>query len=316
MKPRNRRSTPPGEHRPVLLDEALETLDIAAGAVVVDCTVGGAGHAVELLRRAGPTGRLIGLDLDPENLPRARERLAAVGFPFSLHASNFAALPAVLAVEGIEAVDAVLADLGMSSMQVDDPERGFSYSRDGPLDMRMDRTRGRSAAELLATISPEELARALREFGDEPEAERVAGLLIQEARQGKLTRTTDVARLLIEASGRGRKGWRLHPAPGRWNSHPAARTFQALRILVNRELKNLEHLLRILPTVLRPSGRAAIISFHSGEDRQVKNAFRSGKAVGVYDVVSAEPIRPTFAERNANPRSRSAKLRGARRNRG
>ncbi len=320
MKNRGRRSTPPGEHRPVLLDEVLDALAPAEGAVVVDCTIGWAGHSVELLRRVGPTGRLIGLDLDPENLPRARERLTAVGHPFALHHSNFAALPAVLAAENIAAVDAVLADLGMSSMQVDDAERGFSYSRDGPLDMRMDRTRGRSAADVLATISPEALARALRDLGDEPEAERVAELLVEAARQGKLMRTTDVARLLMEAAKRGEPGrvsapskWRLHPAPGQWNLHPAARTFQALRILVNRELASLENLLRVLPGQLRPGGRAAIISFHSGEDRLVKTAFRAGRAAGVYDTISDDPIRPSFAERNANPRSRSAKLRWARR---
>ncbi len=140
-------------------------------------------------------------------------------------------------------MDAVLADLGMSSMQVDDPERGFSYIRDGPLDMRMDRTRGRPAADLLTTIAPDELARALRDLGDEPEAERVAALLVEAARQGKLKRTTDVAHLLVDAAGE-KKGWRLHPAPGRWNLHPAARTFQTLRILVNREMANLEQLLR------------------------------------------------------------------------
>ncbi len=313
---RGRRSTPPGEHRPVLLDEVLAALAPAEGAVVVDCTVGGAGHSAELLRRVGPAGRLIGVDLDPENLPRARERLSAVGFPFALHASNFAALPTVLAAEGIGAVNAVLADLGMSSMQVDDPERGFSYVRDGPLDMRMDRTRGRPAGDVLATIAPEELARALRDFGDEPEAERVAALLVEAARQGKLKRTTDVARLLVEAARHGepgrvsarRKSWRLHPAPGKWNLHPAARTFQTLRILVNREMANLEHLLRVLPGLLRPGGRAAIISFHSGEDRQVKAAFRAGRALEVYDEISDEPVRPAFAERTANLRSRSAKL--------
>ncbi len=157
---RGRRSTPQGEHRPVLLDEVLAALDVRAGAIIVDGTVGWAGHSVELLRRAGREGRLIGLDLDADNLPCARERLTATGLPFSLHYSNFAALPAILATEGVGAVQAVLADLGMSSMQVDDAERGFSYVRDGPLDMRMDRSRGRSAAQLLATISEPELARA------------------------------------------------------------------------------------------------------------------------------------------------------------
>jgi 16S rRNA (cytosine1402-N4)-methyltransferase len=302
------RSTPPGEHRPVLLDEVLDALRPSPGAVVVDCTLGWAGHAVELLRRVGPTGRLIGMDLDGENLPRARERLTAVGHPFSVHHGNFAGLLAVLAAEGVASVDCLLADLGMSSMQVDDPERGFSYARDGTLDMRMDRTRGRPAAHLLASLPSEDLARALREWGDEPEADRIAALLGAAAREGKLQRTSDVARLLLGQE----KTWRLRPAPDRWNAHPAARTFQALRILVNRELANLEQLLRVLPHVLKPGGRAAIISFHSGEDRLVKTAFRDGLREGIYDAVSPEPVRATFAERTANPRSRSAKLRWAR----
>jgi 16S rRNA (cytosine1402-N4)-methyltransferase len=312
---RGKRSTPSGEHRAVLLDQVLSVLDPSPGDVVVDCTTGWAGHAVELLRRVGPAGRLIGLDLDPENLPRARERLADLGLPFSLHHSNFAALPTVLAAEGVAAVDGLLADLGMSSMQVDDPGRGFSYARDGPLDMRMDRSRGRTAAQVLATIPEEELVQALRDYGDEPEAERVAALLVAARQQGVLQRTSDIARVLLDAQDRpGQKGrWRLHPAPGRWELHPAARTFQVLRILVNRELNNLGQLLRVLPEVLRPGAVAAIISFHSGEDRLVKAAFRDGLRAGVYAEVSPEPVRAGPQERLANPRSRSAKLRWARR---
>jgi 16S rRNA (cytosine1402-N4)-methyltransferase len=306
---RRPRSTPQGEHRPVLLDEVLATLAPGQGETAVDCTLGWAGHSVELLRRVGPTGRLIAFDLDADNLPRARARLGQVDGNFTLHHGNFAGIASVLAAQGIEQIDLLLADLGMSSMQVDDPERGFSYARDGPLDMRMDRTRGRSAAELLATISAAELARALRDYGDEPEAERVATLLIAARQQTALLRTSDVARVLIEAQGQG--GWRLHPEKGKWNLHPAARTFQALRILVNRELANLEHLLRVLPALLRPGGRAAIISFHSGEDRLVKAAFRDGQRAGLYAECSPEPLRATFQERTANPRSRSAKLRWA-----
>src|SRR5438874_2039595 len=173
-----RRSTPAGEHQPVLLDEILAAFEAKPGSVVVDCTVGWGGHAVELLKRVGPEGKLIGIDFDAENLAQARTRLGTSGFPFSLHQGNFAGLPSILAKEGLPAVDFVLADLGMSSMQVDDPERGFSYVRDGPLDMRMDRTRGRSAAEVLATIAEAELAQALRELGDEPEAERVAEAIV------------------------------------------------------------------------------------------------------------------------------------------
>jgi 16S rRNA (cytosine1402-N4)-methyltransferase len=314
---RGQRSTPAGEHRAVLLDEVLAALAPQPGEVVVDCTVGWAGHAVELLRRVGPQGRLIGIDFDADNLPRARERLESVGHPFALHQGNFAGLPAILAAEGLAAVDVLLADLGMSSMQVDDPERGFSYVRDGPLDMRMDRSRGRSAAQLLASINPEELRQALRDLGDEPEAERITAAIISARQQGRpLERTLDLARVIMEATQtahRQGQGWRLHPHPGRWNLHPAARTFQVLRILVNRELANLEQLLRVLPEYLRPGGRVAIISFHSGEDRLVKAAFREGERAGVYAAVAAEPLRASFEERGANPRSRSAKLRWARR---
>jgi 16S rRNA (cytosine1402-N4)-methyltransferase len=304
---RGRRSTPAGEHRPVLLDEVLQALAPTEGAVVVDCTVGWAGHSSEILRRIGPTGRLIGMDLDADNLPRARERLESFGHPFTLHHGNFAGLAAILAAEQIERVDAVVADLGMSSMQVDDSQRGFSYVRDGPLDMRMDRTRGRPASQILATIAEAELAKALRELGDEPDAERVAALVVEARQRVPLERTTDLARLLVEAAGQG--AWRLHPAPGKWNLHPAARTFQALRILVNRELANLEQLLRVLPDILKSGGRSAIISFHSGEDRLVKTSFREGLARGVYQATSPDPIRSGFAERQDNPRSRSAKLR-------
>ena len=305
-----RRSTPAGQHRPVLLAEVLAALEPRPGQVVVDCTLGGAGHAAEQLRRVGPEGRLLGLDLDPLNLERARPRLEAVGGPFALHRANFAGLPAVLAAEGVPAADAVVADLGMSSMQVDDPERGFSYRRDGPLDMRMDPSRGRTAADLLATMPEAQLARALRELGDEPEAERIAAAVVAGRRRGRIERTGDLVKVICDAVRPGRD-WRLRPARDRWELHPAARTFQALRILVNRELDNLAALLRALPDCLRPGGRAAVISFHSGEDRLVKAAFRDGLRAGRYGRVSAEPVRATPQERLENPRSRSAKLRWA-----
>jgi 16S rRNA (cytosine1402-N4)-methyltransferase len=289
-----------------MLQEVLQVLDVQLCAVVVDCTVGWAGHAVELLHRAGPDGRLVGIDLDAENLPRARERLTETGFRFHLHHSNFAALPAILASENITSAQAVLADLGMSSMQVDDAERGFSYLREGPLDMRMDRSRGRTAAQLLATLSEAELARALRELGDEQEAELIAAALVAARQERPLECTSDVSRVIMEAieSGGAKGHWRLHPTPSRWNLHPAARTFQVLRILVNRELANLQQLLRILPTVLAPGGVAAIISFHSGEDRLVKAVFRDGLRAGIYCAIADEPLRATFEERQDNPRSR------------
>jgi 16S rRNA (cytosine1402-N4)-methyltransferase len=294
-----------------LLDEVLAALNPRPGQTVADCTVGWAGHAVELLRRVGPTGRLIGIDFDADNLPRARERLEAVGFPFTLHHGNFASLPALLAAEGVSAVAGLVADLGMSSMQVDDPERGFSYTRDGPLDMRMDRSRGRTAAQFLNSAPEHELRKVLQELGDEPESERLAAAIVAARQRAPLERTGELARVIVEATRPG--GWRLHPTPGKWDLHPAARTFQALRILVNRELGNLEALLRALPAFLAPGGRAALISFHSGEDRLVKAAFRDGERVGLYDRLSPEPVRASWDERTANPRSRSAKLRWAER---
>jgi 16S rRNA (cytosine1402-N4)-methyltransferase len=312
---RGQRSTPAGQHRPVLLSEVLAVLAPQPGEVAVDCTVGWAGHAVELLRRVGPQGWLLGIDFDAQNLPVARERLEAVGFPFTLHQGNFAGLPAILATEGLGAVDIVLADLGMSSMQVDDPERGFSYVRDGPLDMRMDGSRGRTAAQVLATLSEMELRQALHELGDEPEAERIAAAIVAARQVEPLCRTGDLVRVILRAiqGDQAGTGWRLHPAPNRWNLHPAARTFQALRVLVNRELANLDQLLRVLPDSLRSGGRAAIVSFHSGEDWRVKAAFRAGLQAGVYARISPEPVRAEFAERTSNPRARSAKLRWAQR---
>jgi 16S rRNA (cytosine1402-N4)-methyltransferase len=313
--PPRSRSTPAGEHRAVLLDEVLVALELRPGMVVVDCTLGWAGHSAELLKRILPDGKLLGLDLDAANLERARERLTPLGESFALHHSNFAGIQNVLGVEGLDGADAILADLGMSSMQVDDTERGFSYSRDGPLDMRMDRSRGKTAAQVLAAISEKDLAEALHELGDEPEAARVARAIVTAREKQPIERTTELSRILLEASAGERKGgqWQLHPSRGKWNLHPAARTFQVLRILTNRELANLEQLLRVLPDCLRPGGTAAIISFHSGEDRRVKAAFREGKHTGLYAGISEEPVRPTFEERNVNPRSRSAKMRWARR---
>ena len=308
-RPRGRRSTPPGEHRAVMLAEVVAVLDPQPGHIVVDCTVGFGGHAVELLQRVGPTGKLIGIDLDADNVPRARQRLEAVGHPFALHHGNFAGLPAILAAEGVDRCDCLLADLGMSSLQLDEPSRGFSYTREGPLDMRMDTSRGRTGAQVLQTIAEHELAAALREYGDEPEAERIAAAIVATRQREPITTTTALARVVSEALQAG--PWRLHPTPGKWNTHPAARTFQALRILVNRELANLDALLRQLPAVLRPGGVAAVISFHSGEDRRVKAAFRDGQLAGAYREIAAEPVRPSWTEQTNNPRSRSAKLRWA-----
>jgi 16S rRNA (cytosine1402-N4)-methyltransferase len=311
-----RRSTPQGEHVPVLLADILEVLNPQPGETIFDGTIGWAGHAAALLERVKSTGRLIGTDFDPLNLEKARSRLTEVACPFQLHHGNYAGIQQILGQEGIAGVDMLLVDLGMSSMQVDDPERGFSYVRDGPLDMRMDPTRSQTAAELLANISKSDLIKALAEIGDEPNAHAIAKAVIQARLHEPIQRTLQLSRIIGEAVDqpieRG-KGWRLRANDKKWQTHPAARTFQVLRILVNRELANLEHLLRILPSVLNPGGRAAIISFHSGEDRRVKQAFKAGLADGAYADISAEPIRAKFDEQRRNPRSRSAKLRWAKR---
>ena len=180
--------------------------------------------------------------------------------------------------------------------------------------MRMDASRGRTAAQILADISEADLCRALKEYGDEPQAAALAAAIAAARKKVTLARTGDLVRIVKEATGTD--AWRLHPQPGKWVTHPAARTFQALRLLVNRELPNLENLLRVAPACLKPGGRIAIISFHSGEDRLVKAAFRDGQRAGIYDAVVADPMRPTYAERGINPRSRSAKLRWARKARG
>ena len=286
------------------------------GEVVLDAPLGLAGHAATLLQHVGAEGRLLGLDLDAANLDRARETLTAVGFPFSVHHANFAAAEHVVGEAGLDGVDLLVADLGVASTQIDDPERGFPYVRPGPLDMRMDRSRGRTAADLLANLSEPELREALAEFGDEPLAGPIARAIVAQRDQTPLVTTQDLVRLIGSVAGvpvERELGWKLRDRQGQWRIHPAARTFQALRILVNRELASLEHLLRILPTLLRPGGRAALITFHSGEDRRVKAAFKEGLARGLFAAISPEPLRATFAEKQANPRSRSAKLRWARR---
>jgi 16S rRNA (cytosine1402-N4)-methyltransferase len=310
--PRSPRSTPEGEHVPVMLTEVMAALGPRPGDVAVDCTVGRAGHAAELLARVGAEGRLIGFDLDSANLGPARERLAAVGENFALHHGNFAALVSVLAAEDIQA-DVVLADLGMSSMQVDDANRGFSFVRDGPLDMRMDPTRGRTAAELLATLSAADLAGAFRDLGDEPQAEAIAAAIVASRKESLPRRTRELASLIQQAAPVKVLHGPGQPTARQQTIRPVARVFQALRILVNRELANLDALLRALPRCLKPGGRVAIISFHSGEDRLVKQAFRDGMRTGFFEVAAEEPVRASEQERQRNPRSRSAKLRWARR---
>lgn len=294
-------------HIPVLVREVLATLDPQRGQIIVDCTLGLGGHSAALLDRIKPDGRLLAIDFDPANIARSRTRLDKVKGRYELFHTNFAGLPKVLVEAGVERVDALLADIGVASTQIDDPARGFSYRREGPLDMRMDPTRGQPASALLARISERDLADALLEFGDETDAPAIARLIVERRAAEPIVTTGQLTAIICEA-----RDFTLERAAGA-KLHPAARSFQALRILVNRELANLERLLAILPDVLKPGGVAAIITFHSGEDRRVKNAFRDGLRTGVYEQAPLDPLTAAEDEQRMNPRARSAKLRWVRR---
>jgi 16S rRNA (cytosine1402-N4)-methyltransferase len=288
-------------HVPVLLAETLEILNPQPGQLVVDCTVGLGGHAVELLKRVSPGGTLVGMDLDPRNLEIARPRLEEAGGTFELHHANFAGLLKVLSGR---TVDGLLADLGVSSPHLDDPARGFSIRKPGPLDMRMDPTRGPTAADLVNRMGEKELADAIYEFGDEGDSRKIARLIVERRRRGRIETTEALTDVICEA-----RRFTRHRAAGA-KLHPATRTFQALRILVNRELENLDALLAVLPSALKPGGKAVIISFHSGEDRRVKRAFRGAKGAGIYEEIG-KLVRPTEDEARNNPRARSSKMRWA-----
>ncbi len=299
--------TPAGRHVPILVEEILQVLAPEPGERVVDATLGWGGHAERLLERIVPGGQLLGLDADPIELPRAEARLRKLGFEppvFRARRSNFAGLGAALAAEGwSDGADLLLADLGVSSMQVDNPARGFTFAAEGPLDMRMNPGRGLSAAEWLARAGPGEIARVLRDHADEPFAEPLAGAL--DAERATLTTTTALA----DAVRRALAGL----AGGEEAERSVRRVFQALRIEVNDELGALDALLRDLPWCLRPGARVAFLTFHSGEDRRVKRAFAAGEREGFYAEVARDVIRPSARERRDNPRSRAAKLRWAKR---
>jgi len=297
--------TPAGTHRPIMVDEVLGCLRPVAGEVAVDCTLGGGGHAQAILERVQPGGRLIGLDVDPLELPRTEARLRAAGFgeeTFVARHGNFAGLPQVLATEGLTAADMILADLGVSSMQIDNPARGFSYKEPGPLDMRMNPSRGEPASALLARLDEAQLAAILTGNADEPHAELIARLLLRKP----LTTTHAVENAVRVGLGRA-----LPTLAKTDVKMSVRRTFQALRIAVNDEFQVLDALLRSLPLCLAPGGRVAIITFHSGEDRRVKKAFQAGRRAGVYSDVATEVIRSTKDETFSNRRAAAAKLRWA-----
>ncbi len=293
--------TPAGTHRPILVAEVLEVLAPRPGDVVVDCTLGYGGHARELLARIQPGGRLIGVDSDPIELPKTGARLQEAGYGadvFTAVRSNFAGLPKVLATANLTGADCILADLGVSSMQIDDPARGFSTKGDGPLDMRMNPQRGYPASVLLQKTPPKELAALLAENADEPRADELARALAGHTFSG----TRELATAIREA---------LPQLDRDELDLTLRRVFQALRIAVNDEFSAIDMFLRHLPSCLNPGGRVAVLTFHSGEDRRVKKAFQSGLREGHYAAVARDVIRAGPNERNQNPRSTSAKLRWA-----
>jgi len=300
-----RGSTPAGTHRPVCVPELLAILDPRPGDVGVDATLGFGGHAREILPRLLPGGRLFGLDVDPVELPRTEARLRGLGFGedvLVVRRMNFAGLRRLLPEVG-SGLDFVLADLGVSSMQLDNPARGFTYKADGPLDLRFNPHQGKPAAALLPTLTEAELVDLLVENADEPHAHAIARAL-RGQHVGTTTQLADLVRRGLTTA--------IPEATRPQETRKALqRTFQALRIAVNAEFRALEQFLALLPSCLKPGGRVAVVTFHSGEDQRVKKAFQTGHREGIYERIARDPIRPSAEERHANPRSSSAKLRWA-----
>jgi 16S rRNA (cytosine1402-N4)-methyltransferase len=290
----------PPRHVSVLPSEVVKLLEPAPGQVVVDATVGAGGHARLLAERVAPGGRVIGLDQDPGMLDLARPRLE--GLPVTLVHANFDRLREVLDELGLGAVDAVLADLGVCSDQLDAAGRGFSFQQEGPLDMRLDPTQGEPASALLRRLNERDLADLIYQYGEERFSRRIARKIVETRKRAPLETTGQLADLVRRCVPR--------PRNRRHTIDPATRVFQALRIAVNDELGALDRLLADLPRCVRPGGRAAVISFHSLEDRRVKQAFRDRS---LWEVLTAKPVQATEEELRDNPRARSAKLRAARR---
>jgi 16S rRNA (cytosine1402-N4)-methyltransferase len=291
-------------HVPVLLNEAIEYLQVRSGCTIVDCTLGLAGHAAEVVRRLGPAGKLIGFDRDPDALRLAKDKLDQVcaelgerAPAFELIGEAFSAAPLHVAPES---VDGLLADIGVSSLQLDEASRGFSFMADGVLDMRMDTRRGPTAAQVVNEASERELADLIYEYGEERRSRRIARAIV---RGRPVTTTGQLARIVAAAA----------PAMKQDRIHPATRTFQALRIHVNRELDEIKALMEAAPKLLKPSGRVVVISFHSLEDRIVKDSLREGAHQGIWTLLTRKPVTAGEEEIERNSRSRSAKLRAAER---
>jgi len=290
-------------HSPVLLKEVINFLNPAPGQVIVDATIGGAGHAEEILQRISPGGMLIGIDRDEESLALAAERLRPFEGSFKLVNKNFRHITQIIKDTGREKIDGIIFDLGISSIQMDAGERGFGIKNDGPLDMRMDRGQSLTAKEIVNTLSEQELASLIRDFGEERFYKRIAKKIVEERRKKKISTTFELAGIISNTI----------PFYNRSKSriHPATRAFQAIRIKVNDELGSIEQALRESPPVLKKGARLCVISFHSLEDRIAKNVFKELDRNGVLNILTKKPVVADREEVLSNPRSRSAKLRAA-----
>ncbi|HET6422377.1 MAG TPA: 16S rRNA (cytosine(1402)-N(4))-methyltransferase RsmH [Planctomycetaceae bacterium] len=298
--------TPAGTHRPIMVGEILDLLRPQPGDTALDCTLGYGGHAQELLKAVQPGGRLLGIDADPVELAKTEARLKSLGFPepaLMVKRMNFAGASRWLAEVAPDGADVILADLGVSSMQIDDPARGFTFKTDGPLDMRLNPQSGIPAAQRLLKWDAEDLVEILSENADEPYAELLAGAVVRAQRSRPITTTAELATIVRRALADEARPDDIELS--------VRRVFQAIRITVNDEFGALQAFLSQLPFCLKPGGRVAILTFHSGEDRRVKKAFQQGHADGVYVAIAPEVIRASMEEQRANPRSSSAKLRYA-----
>ena len=300
--------TPAGMHRSICVDEILEILKVVPGQTGLDATMGYGGHSQEILKLLQPGGRLYAIDVDPFELPRTRERLQALGYGpdvLVIQKMNFSDIDRLVVETG--PLDFVLADLGVSSMQIDNPERGFSFKVEGPLDLRLNPKSGKPASALLKTITQDRLEEIFVENADEPYFEPIANAIKTHIVKGMMIETTtQLQKIIAEALG-------FLPPPQRREEikKSCQRCFQALRIEVNDEFGVLDRFLEELPDALKPGGKVAILSFHSGEDRRVKKSFQRLFRAGIYSEVAPDPIRPSAQECNTNPRARSAKLRWA-----
>jgi 16S rRNA (cytosine1402-N4)-methyltransferase len=291
------------QHVPVLLDEVMTYLNVRPGGVYVDATLGLAGHSSEIARRLGPKGTLIAFDRDPEAMKLARERLDMLREELGAEMPEIRLVPKAFSQAASEiepaSLDGLLADFGVSSLQLDEAHRGFSFRSEGPLDMRMDMRTGETAEQVVNQEDENELADLIYEFGEERRSRRIARAIV---RARPITTTAELARV-VAAAAPAMKGDKIHPA---------TRTFQALRIRVNDELGEIRTLLESAPSLLKPGGRLVLISFHSLEDRLVKDAFREAGRSGVYEVLTKKPVVAGEEEERRNPRSRSAKMRAVR----